>query len=151
MNKHLEILRTTRNNILSTINGLDLKQLNNIPTGFNNNIAWNLGHVLVTQQLLCYKLSGLECKVDDQVINQYRKGTQPTNDMSKDELSFITNSFFTLIDQTEQDLEKGLFNSYKEYPTSYNFTLHSIEDAIIFNNVHESLHLGSIMALKKLV
>jgi hypothetical protein len=50
-----------------------------------------------------------------------------------------------------EDYQHGVFKSYKEYPTSYGFELKSIDDAIIFNNVHESLHLGTIMALKKLV
>ncbi len=25
------------------------------PPNFNNNLIWNIGHILVTQQLLCYR------------------------------------------------------------------------------------------------
>ena len=49
----------------------------------------------------------------------------------------------------EEDYHKGVFKTYNEYTTSYNVTLNNIEKAIMFNNVHEGLHLGYIMALKK--
>ena len=42
MKKQFDTLRITRNNILKDIKALTLDQLNEIPKGFNNNIAWNL-------------------------------------------------------------------------------------------------------------
>ena len=39
----------TRANAIAAIEGLSNEQLNEIPEGFSNNIAWNLGHILVTQ------------------------------------------------------------------------------------------------------
>ncbi|MCB0460976.1 MAG: DinB family protein, partial [Flavobacteriaceae bacterium] len=57
MEKQVEILKANRKGILSLIEGLSIMQLNKIPQGFKNNIAWNVAHLLVTQQLLCYKLS----------------------------------------------------------------------------------------------
>jgi hypothetical protein len=34
-----------------------LEQLNKIPEGYNNNLIWNIAHVVVVQQMLVYKLS----------------------------------------------------------------------------------------------
>ena len=34
--------------------------------------------------------------------------------------------------------------------TSYNVILKTVEDAIVFNNIHEGLHLGYMMALNRL-
>ena len=51
----------------------------------------------------------------------------------------------------QQDYDNGLFTEYSEYTTSYNITLSSAEDAIAFNNVHEGLHFGYIMGLKKAI
>jgi hypothetical protein len=46
---------------VKSVAALDLAQLNIVPDGFNNSIAWNIAHILVTQQLLHYKLSGKDC------------------------------------------------------------------------------------------
>ena len=45
------------------------------------------------------------------------------------------------------DYQKNLFEKYNTYMTSYGFELFSIEDAITFNNSHESMHLGTVIAL----
>ena len=45
--------------------------------------------------------------------------------------------------------EKGVFNSFQPYTTSTNSTLKSFEEAMEFNNFHEGIHLGYILALKK--
>jgi hypothetical protein len=49
----LDITRTSRN-ILSQMAGT-LEQLNKIPEGYNNNLIWNIAHVVVVQQMLVYK------------------------------------------------------------------------------------------------
>ncbi|MFT7612776.1 MAG: hypothetical protein ACI9J3_001742, partial [Parvicellaceae bacterium] len=38
---------------------------------------------------------------------------------------------------------------FTEYTTSYNITLKTVEEAIAFSNMHEALHLGYAMAIKK--
>ena len=42
-----------------------LEELNKVPTGFSNNIIWNIAHTIVTQQLLIYQLSALPMMVSD--------------------------------------------------------------------------------------
>lgn len=34
----------------SILENYSLKQLNMIPKGFSNNLIWNIGHIIVTQQ-----------------------------------------------------------------------------------------------------
>ena len=151
MKNHLDLLRITRNNFLKKIEGLSLEQLNVIPEGLNNSIAWNLGHVIVTQQLLCYRLSGLACKVSDEMIDKYRKGTKPTNVTSAAEIEQLKSLMIETIDLLKEDLEKGIFENYKTYPTSFGTTLTSIEDGVVFNNIHEAMHYGNVIVIEKLV
>lgn len=149
MQQQLNILKATRANILKAIDGISLDQLNEIPTGFNNNLIWNAGHVVVTQQLLCYAMSGLEVKLPKEIIGRYRKGAKPDSPVTQAEVNQIKEWLTASIDWLAEDLEAGIFKEYKEYATSYGFTLTSLDDGISFNNVHEGMHFGYIIALKK--
>ena len=53
MQNQIDTLLITRKFLLKITEDLTIEQLNKIPEGFKNNIAWNLTHLLVTQQLLC--------------------------------------------------------------------------------------------------
>ncbi len=148
---HCRILRTTRNNILKLTEGLTEEQFNAIPPSLNNNLVWNLGHTLVTQQLLCYGLSSRPSFLEKGFIERFRKGSRPDDVVSMEEVDQIKEGLKNSPAQLEKDYSQGLFTEFKEYPTSYGITLHSIEDAIIFNNVHESMHLGVMIAMRKLI
>ncbi|CAM1342745.1 DinB family protein [Tenacibaculum amylolyticum] len=151
MNTQFDILKKSRELVFKKIEGLTHEQLHKIPEGFKNNIAWNVAHLVVTQQLLHYKLSGLQCLVPDELIEKYRKGTAPTEEMSAEEFEEVKDLLMGLPDTLIEDYNEGIFKTYTEYPTSTGFVLTSIENAIAFNNLHEGIHLGVIMALTKLV
>lgn len=151
MTNHFDVLSKGRALILKVINDYSISQLNKTPAGFNNNIAWNVGHLVVTQQLLCYKFSGLPLTVSDEMVEKYKKGTSPKEDISLEEFEDIKRLFVELPMKLENDLNNGLFKSYQSYTTSVNVTLTDITSAIIFNNFHEGIHLGIILGLRKLV
>lgn len=144
-------LLETRKNFLSVINSLTTEQLNKIPAGLNNNIIWNFGHVIVTQQLLCYKLSNNPMRVSEELVEKYRKGSQPSNSVSAEEIDELKKLALELPLKLEEDLKTMNFRDYKAYTTSFNVTLSSMEEAIKFNNIHEGLHLGYAMAIRKII
>ncbi|MBX2841352.1 MAG: DinB family protein [Flammeovirgaceae bacterium] len=145
----LAISRASRNNILKIIETHSTDDLNKIPEGFNNNLVWNFGHIIVTQQLLSYGMGGLELNLDMGIVNKFRKGSKPTSPISSEEIDFLKENLFPLVDKLEEDLEKGKFENFKTYATSYGFELNNIQDAIAFNNAHEGMHLGYMLALKR--
>jgi len=151
MNKQFEVLKRSRELVLKRIEGLTSEQLHTIPEGFNNNIAWNVAHLVVTQQLLHYKLSGLNCLAPDELIEEYRKGTFPTKEFTEEEFEEVKELLLGLPDTLQEDFEAGIFTEYEKYETSTGFVIDSIESAIAFNNLHEGMHLGIIMTLTKLV
>ncbi|WP_299005375.1 DinB family protein [uncultured Tenacibaculum sp.] len=151
MNKQFEVLKRSRDLVLKRIEGLSLEQLHIIPEGFNNNIAWNVAHLVVTQQLLHYKLSGLDCLAPDELIEGYRKGTFPTKDFTEEEFDEVKELLIGLPDTLQEDFEAEIFKTYEEYETSTGFVIDSFESAMAFNNLHEGMHLGIIMNLTKLV
>jgi len=151
MNTQFSILKTSRKILLKSIEGLTIEQLQKIPASFNNNIAWNLAHLVVTQQLLHYKLSGLDCLVPEDLIDAHKKGTSPTKEFTEEEFEEVKELFIGFSDTLQEDYEMGIFENYSKYPTSTGFVLDSIDSAITFNNFHEGIHLGIILAIKKLV
>lgn len=149
MEKQVEILKANRKGVLSLIEGLSIEQLNKIPQGFKNNIAWNVAHLLVTQQLLCYKLSGLPMKVSDDLVTRFQKGSLPSGFIDEKELSEIKEQLLTIIDDFINDYNNNIFKEFKPYTTSANVTLNNLSDAIEFNNFHEGIHFGYMLAMKK--
>ncbi len=148
-------LRKGRALTLKVIDGLTIEQLNTIPNGFKNNIAWNVAHLVVTQQLLCYRISGIPCLVSEEKIAKYRKGAAPSAEASEkiteSEFEAIKALFTSLPLKLEEDYKRGLFKEYSSYTTSVGVTLTDIDSAIQFNSFHEGIHLGVLLAMKKLV
>lgn len=149
MKTQFDILRKSRDLVVKELEGLSMDQIHKIPEGFKNNIAWNVSHLVVTQQLLHYKLSGLNCLCTDELIEAHRKGTAPTKTFTEEEFEEVVELLLGLPDTLQEDYEAGIFENYTEYPTSTGFTLTSIENAIPFNNFHEGIHYGIIRSIKK--
>lgn len=151
MTTQFSILKKSREITFKRIENLTAEQLHTIPEGFNNNIIWNVAHLVVTQQLLHYKMSGLQCLIPDELITNYKKGTTPSQTLSDAEIEEVKDLLIGLPDTLEEDYAAGIFQDYETYATSTGFVLTDIKTAIAFNNMHEGIHLGIIMALAKLV
>ncbi len=149
MQDPLAITRVNRKALEKMLDHYSLEELNKVPEGFTNNLIWNIAHVVVTQQLLVYKLSGLPMMVSDEMVNAYKKGTKTEGAVDQNEVDQVRELLFSTLDQTEKDIKAGVFKGFQEYPTSTGFVLKSIDDAMSFNNFHEGIHLGYILALRK--
>lgn len=147
----LEITKTSRNMVSKLIQGFTLEQLNKVPAGFNNNLIWNVAHIVVTQQILVYKLAGLPMMISDDLVEKYKKGTKTEHEASQEEVDEILVLLHKTIAQTEIDIDNNLFQNFTEYPTSTGFVLKSNIESMSFNNFHEGIHLGVILAIRKLV
>ncbi|MBF2707371.1 DinB family protein [Flavobacterium soyangense] len=149
MQQTFDITNTSRKIVFQFLGNHTLEQLNKIPEGYSNNLIWNIAHIVVTQQLLVYKLSGLPMMVSDELIQKYMKGTKPEHNATQAEVDEIKSLLFKTIDQTKEDFDNKVFKNYQEYPTSTGFVLKNAEDAMIFNNFHEGLHIGIMLCLRK--
>lgn len=151
MEKIFDTTLQNRKLLYKILDNTPKEQLLEIPEGFRNNIWWNIAHVVVTQQLLVYKFSGLQMRVPDEYVEKFKKGTVPDGTATDEEMETIENFLISTADWAKEDYESGLFEDFDEYTTSLNVTLKNAEDAITFNVFHEGLHLGAILALQKFV
>ena len=149
MEQNFDIARTARTMALQYLENYSVEQLNTVPAGFSNNLIWNIAHIVVTQQLLVYKSSGLPMLISDDLVEKYRKGATVNGLATAEEIEVLKSLLTQTIDQTQKDFDAGVFKNYTEYPTSTGFVIKSIEDAIAFNNFHEGLHIGIMMRVKK--
>jgi hypothetical protein len=142
---------TGRQHMLTFFDNYTLEQLNKIPEGFSNNLIWNLGHVIVAQQSLYYKISGLETSLSPEFTEAYKPGSRPTGQTTQDEVDEIKALMMELLHKTKEDYKNGLFKIFNPRKTLTGFQLDTLEDAIEFNNYHEAMHYGMMLNIRKFV
>ncbi|AUP79192.1 DinB family protein [Flavivirga eckloniae] len=147
-----EVLTNTRNSIKNILEKTSLEDLNQIPETFNNNVIWNVGHIIVSGQLLVYKLSGLPTMISNSMIEKYGKGTKPEADVTQEEVDEMKQLLLSTLEKIEADYKNKTFKTFNEYTVSTTGnTLTSVDDALQFVFFHEGLHIGYIMALLKAI
>jgi len=151
MTRQIEIIKKVRIFLLEGIKDLTTAQLNQIPAGFNNNIIWNLGHMIAAQQGICYKRAGARPVISDEFWECYRTGSKPAGTVEAAEVEQIKSLFLSSIDQLAIDIDTTVFDNYTSWTTRYGVEIANIQDAIGFVPFHEGLHQGTILAMKKLV
>lgn len=148
--KAIEMLKQDRALTGRMINDLTDAQLQYIPPGFRNSILWNLGHLIVTQQLLHYRLAGQELHVPASLVDIFRNGTSPADWQSTPDVAYLKELLVSLPEQLHDDYQRGMFTCFQLYTTSTGVTLTDIDDAIHFNNFHEGMHTGVMASIRKL-
>lgn len=151
MNRQIERIKKIRAFLIDSISDLSVDTLNEIPSGFNNNIIWNLGHLIAAQQGACYIRAGVKPAVDEKYVTLYKSGTKPDQYVTGNEAEIIKELLISSLDLLETDYQNNVFANYPSWVTRYGAELSNIDDALQFLLFHEGLHSGSIIALKKLV
>lgn len=151
METAFRITETSRKVLLGFLEKYSLEELNKIPEGFSNNLIWNIGHIIVVQQLLVYKLSGLQPMISNEMIEKYQKGTKPEHNVTKEEVDEIKVLLFSTLEKTKQDFAENIFQNYLEFTSMSGFTMKSAANAIEFNNYHEAVHTGIMMQIRKFI
>jgi hypothetical protein len=144
-------LRKTRKHIIDVIKDLSLEKLNKIPHGFNNNIIWNVGHLVAAQQSICYIRPGLKPPIPVDAYRLYAPGTRPDRFLDSDEEDEIKKLLFTSIDALERDYQQNAFINFTPWTTRIGVELNNIDEALCYLHYHEGLHAGVIGSMKKLV
>ena len=151
MEKLFETALFTRVSLLKVLESKSYEELVHIPKNFKNSIFWNVAHLLVTQQLLCYKLSGLELKIEEDMVGKYGKGAIAVTEVEPSDIQFVKDNLLAAMTQTKEDYHNGLFTNFTPYMTSTGIELKNIEDVIGFSAFHDGIHLGVVLSLLKVV
>ena len=147
-------LKQLRQFLLSRIADLNAEQLNKIPEGFNNNIIWNLAHLIFAQQSICYLRAGQKIKVSDKYISPYKTNTKPAGFIDEQEIEIIKQLLLNTIDELLSDYHNRIFSNYNPpegVNKTYGIAVNDIDEALDFLLYHDGLHSGYIMSLKRLL
>jgi len=154
MNIKLEKIKSFRLFVLKQISNLTSEQLNTIPAGYNNNIIWNLGHLVSATQAICYKRAGLAVTIDDQYFTPFLPATKPGSFIDNKEIIIIKELLISTINTLNTDLENNLFSNYtksERIEQVYGIDVSNIDDAIEILLYHKGFHSGYIVGLIRLV
>ena len=141
----LKQIDRARTSIAKTLEDVSSEACNVIPEGFNNNIHWQLGHILVAADMFILKgneVAPAEFKAF------FSNGTKPA-DWSADVPSVET-VLALLQKQAEviQGIDSSTFDTKLETPMFGNET---VGDFAAIGAFHESFHAGQIHAMKRVV
>jgi hypothetical protein len=147
----LSLIRNSRAFFLNTISNYSIEKLNQVPTGYSNSIIWNVAHVVATFDNLVYKLSMRPSQMNAEFIERYQKGTSHQQHTTVEEIAALKSLLTFQLDQFEIDYQSGMFTEFKEYKTSFGNTLNSVQESLSFDLIHEGIHIGYVLAMKKLL
>lgn len=151
MEKVFNFIIDSRRAFIELIDNLSPDELNHIPEGFNNNIIWNFGHIVVSTQGLCYLRTGVSS--DSSAIKYlaaYTKGTKPSYVVGPEEIADLRALALSSIQQIHADYDKGVFQEVTPFETStYGSSLNSIEEVLITTVGHDNLHFGYAIAQRR--
>ena len=135
----------TRAVLSKTLEGVSPEALDIVPEGFNNNIRWQLGHILVTAELFLFK--GQET-LPTSYNELFGPGSKPANWTG--DVPSVATLFEQLNEQLAriQEVDTTTFDIKLEKPFIGNETVGELAAMGAF---HEAMHVGQIQALKRIV
>ncbi|MHC8947401.1 DinB family protein [Sphingobacterium hungaricum] len=148
-----EAIRIGRNPFIKLIDGLSEEELNYIPAGFNNNIIWNFGHIVVSTQILCYVRGGILPDMSSiKYAEDFKKGSKPTRNISASEIEELKNLALGTIAQLEADYIDGKLSSITPFSTeTFGVEMNEIEEVLLMSLSHDTLHYGYALAQKRVL
>lgn len=149
--QQLAIIRKYRSQLVDLTTVMSPEQLNTIPAGFNNNIIWHMGHLVVTLTGMSYRPAGLPLPVEEGLWHQFKPGTVPAGTASPEKIEEIGKLLLDSLDKFEADLAANRFSQYTPWVTRTGVAMDTMADALEMITFHEGLHAGYVLAMKKLV
>lgn len=141
-------LESYRSELLEVLKDVTEEKAEIIPTGFRNNIRWNMGHIYLDQFLWIEVLTKEKENVPKTFHDWFGFGTSPSNftddTPSYEELKGLL--------KTQPKLIRERFGERleEEFPPT-EMGMNTIEQVLIRTIFHEGLHLQTILDIKKLI
>jgi len=150
----INCIETARRGFVELTEGLTLEQVNKIPPGFSNNIAWNFGHISVAALALAFKTSGVKPAIEIPYFKKYGKGTRPESDIDAEELQALKDYAVTAISMIKESITSNEFVNATVTPyttATYGIPMTDLDEIIATIAMHDSMHYGIAKSLSRIV
>lgn len=120
------------------------------PKGFNNNIHWHIGHVLVSAENFMFGYPQKSSNIPAQYASYFSMGTSPST--WDDQVPSVQELLGCLKDQVERI--EGISEDFLKQNLPFKFPVDGIEtfsDLYALMLYHEADHLGQMKAMKKVI
>lgn len=145
------ILRASRNRLLQIIERNNKDILFKIPEGFNNNIIWQIGHCITSQQRHMYMRSGLPMYISKEFEEAFKIGSCPLSWENTPDIEEVKHALINTVNKLELDLESKIFTNYTPFQLPIGFQINNHVEALQAANYHEAEHSGIILTYLKLL
>jgi hypothetical protein len=140
MREYLKLLEEQRVILLKITERLTTEQYNLIPSGFNNNIIWNLAHSLVITDGILYRNTPFKIPRYEFDIEKFKIGTKPDMAVSDGIIAQIRQSML----DTAGSVSKLISQGGLDYPPVS-------DESLRFMLFHEDMHSRKIKQLLRSV
>lgn len=146
-----EILRASRTRLFQLMEISDYEILFKIPEGFKNNIIWQIGHCITSQQRHMYMRSGLPMYITKEFMDSFKIGSSPGSWKTTPDINEVKQLLIETVNHLESDLESGLFVNYEPFNLPIGFQVKNHLQALQAANYHEAEHSGKIFTYLNLL
>lgn len=148
-NAFAKTLQATRTYFVQHVDDLTEKQLVEVPKGAPNNILWNIGHVINSHDRMLYPQCGLEVPCPSFYDECFRGGTSPSSWKRLPNPDEVLDEIESQGERILKDYAAGKFEKYESWEFVEGLTLDNAEEALGLCAMHEGVHLGTIMTLRR--
>ncbi|RKP53150.1 DinB family protein [Cohnella endophytica] len=141
-----EQFRMWRSWTIDLVESLDEALLDDIPTGFSNNIRWNIGHILVGWDHAVFTNIQKDRQLSLQYHTMFPRGSMPSLWVeTPPSLIELRNSLSKqqddIVDATRGQLDRRLVEPFLH--------MNTIGEIMLFQLSHEALHAGVITGIRR--
>lgn len=129
---------------------LPLESLVKIPDGYNNNMIWNIGHIISVGYSLNFSIAGLIPPADIAMIKKFRRGSFP-EEYTEEDIKWINehlvSSVYAIGNLWAENKLSVIVNTVT---TELGNVINTPSDALAMTLVHDMLHFERIRLFRKL-
>ncbi|MGG3467354.1 DinB family protein [Neobacillus pocheonensis] len=137
-----------RNRFVKTVDGFAESVVDVQPTGFNNTIHWQVGHVLTVAEQFLFGFPKKSTNLPAYYMELFATGTKPAD--WKGEVPSVKDLSAQLKEQMNRMKEIPV-ESFNEKLKAPFLGLETFGEIAHFGIFHEAIHLGQISAMKRVI